>query len=57
MTTIDRSGELTDQEFERQLEQLLLAADESGVRVEGGWDVETTGESLDLSVEITRVDR
>lgn len=56
MTSTDRDSTLTEAEFQQHLRHLLVTASEAGVRVEGGWDIETD-DAFDLGVEITRVDR
>lgn len=47
-------GPRTDAEFLDQLDDLIRAAVDNGVDVEGGWDLRGEGES-GLSVEIFRV--
>lgn len=47
----------TSEDFRRELRRLLQRAEENEICVEGGWDIEGSGEEHDWSVEVWRLEQ
>lgn len=56
MEGVSGPDDMDAEEFQEELQDLLQRADREGIEVEGGWDLESRGNSHLWALEITRVE-